>query len=217
MSMKQFISSTRLRKSNTQKNGLPAIISYIHPLKYRTGNHSLFLPRINSTMPAVTRSLRSSTRLSAAAPADEKKTAVEKSKAPAKTKVAKKEATSKTQTEEKNSKAAGAGRKRKAVEAEPEDEPEPKVEEVKKPAAKKAKVRFTHTPTNHNSFSDTFAETRRGQERSTAEKDQGRAQSAPRRIRFRAGRQPGRRAEESAGGAFLAHEVGAGCKDRGWV
>ncbi|KAJ4996543.1 Thymocyte nuclear protein 1 [Colletotrichum sp. SAR 10_66] len=89
-------------------------------------------------MPAVTRSLRSSTRLSAAAPADEKMTAVEKSKAPAKTKVAKKEATTKTQTEEKISKAAGAGRKRKAVEAEPEDEPEPKAE-VKKPAAKKAK------------------------------------------------------------------------------
>ncbi|KAF5495339.1 Thymocyte nuclear protein 1 [Colletotrichum siamense] len=89
-------------------------------------------------MPAVTRSLRSSTRLSAAAPADEKKTAAEKSKAPAKTKVAKKEATSKTQTEEKTSKAAGAGRKRKAVEAEPEDKPEPKAE-VKKPAAKKAK------------------------------------------------------------------------------
>ncbi|KAJ0300151.1 hypothetical protein Brms1b_012882 [Colletotrichum noveboracense] len=99
-------------------------------------------------MPAVTRSLRSSTRLSAAAPVDEKKTAVEKSKAPAKTKVTKKEATTKTQTEEKASKAAGAGRKRKAVEAEPEDEPEPKAE-VKKPAAKKAKVRFTHTPTNH--------------------------------------------------------------------
>ncbi|KAI8217954.1 Thymocyte nuclear protein 1 [Colletotrichum sp. SAR 10_77] len=89
-------------------------------------------------MPAVTRSLRSSTRLSAAAPADEKKTAAEKSKVPAKTKVTKKEATTKTQTEEKASKAAGAGRKRKAVEAEPEDEPEPKTE-VKKPAAKKAK------------------------------------------------------------------------------
>ncbi|KAJ3959413.1 hypothetical protein N0V92_003964 [Colletotrichum tropicale] len=102
-------------------------------------------------MPAVTRSLRSSTRLSAAAPADEK-TTVEKSKAPAKTKVAKKEATSKTQTEEKTSKAAGAGRKRKAVEAEPEDEPEPKAEEVKKPAAKKAKVRFTHKPPNHAHF-----------------------------------------------------------------
>ncbi|KAI8221140.1 hypothetical protein K4K54_008038 [Colletotrichum sp. SAR 10_86] len=90
-------------------------------------------------MPAVTRSLRSSTRLSAAAPADEKKTAPEKSKAPAKTKVTKKEATTKAQTEEKTSKAAGAGRKRKAVEAEPEDEPEPKAEEAKKPAAKKAK------------------------------------------------------------------------------
>lgn len=101
-------------------------------------------------MPAVTRSLRSSTRLSAAAPpADEKKTAVEKSKAPAKTKVTKKEATTKAQTEEKTSKAAGAGRKRKAVEAEPEDEPELKAEETKKPAAKKAKVRFTHTPTDH--------------------------------------------------------------------
>ncbi|KAF3798616.1 Thymocyte nuclear protein 1 [Colletotrichum gloeosporioides] len=99
-------------------------------------------------MPAVTRSLRSSTRLSAAAPADEKRTVVEKSKAPAKTKVTKKEATTKTQTEEKTSKAAGAGRKRKAVEAEPEDEPEPKAE-VKKPAAKKAKVRFTHIPLNH--------------------------------------------------------------------
>ncbi|KAI8299014.1 Thymocyte nuclear protein 1, partial [Colletotrichum sp. SAR11_59] len=103
-------------------------------------------------MPAVTRSLRSSTRLSAAAPADEQKTAVEKSKAPAKTKVAKKEATSKTQTEEKTSKAAGAGRKRKADEAEPEDEPEPKAEEAKKPAAKKAKVHLTHIPPNHNHF-----------------------------------------------------------------
>ncbi|KAH0434538.1 at dna binding protein [Colletotrichum camelliae] len=93
-------------------------------------------------MPAVTRSLRSSTRLSAAAPADEKKTAVEKSKAPARTKSAKKDAAPKKHSEEKASKVAGAGRKRKAVEAEAEDEPEPKVEEVeevKKPAAKKAK------------------------------------------------------------------------------
>ncbi|KAF4850414.1 Thymocyte nuclear protein 1 [Colletotrichum siamense] len=89
-------------------------------------------------MPAVTRSLRSSTRLSAAAPADEKKTAVEKSKAPAKTKTAKKDAAPKKDTAQKASKAAGAGRKRKAVEAEPEDEPEPKAE-VKKPAAKKPK------------------------------------------------------------------------------
>nr|XP_036582155.1 at dna binding protein [Colletotrichum truncatum]KAF6790815.1 at dna binding protein [Colletotrichum truncatum] len=90
-------------------------------------------------MPAVTRSLRSSTRLSASAASEEKKPVSEKTKATTKAKGSTK-ATEK-KPEKKETKVAAGKQKRKAVEdAEPEDEPEAKAEEEpKKPAAKKAK------------------------------------------------------------------------------